>query len=150
MASYSDAPENLLDQHYQQQGLQFRYPGFWQLEEFTSEQEQSATILTEETPFWMVSLIRNVEDVDQVLESALAAFEEEYPDLDIYERDDNLLPGWSRQELDFTYQDLISSVVLQAIACPGFVLLVMYQGHDQELDKFLPVFDAMTDSLLQN
>ena len=131
MASYSDAPENLLDQHYQQQGLQFRYPGFWQLEEFTSEQEQSATILTEETPFWMVSLIRTVEDVDQVLESALAAFEEEYPDLDIYERDDNLLPGWSRQELDFTYQDLISSVVLQAIACPGVVLLVMYQGHEQ-------------------
>jgi len=150
MASYSDAPETLLDQVYQQGGLNFRYPGFWELEEFASEQEQSATILTEETPFWMVSLLRNVDDVGEVLDSALAAFEDEYQDLDIYEREVDVLPGWSRQELDFTYQDLISSVVLQAIACPGHVLLVIYQGHDQELEKFEAVFDAMTTSLLQN
>lgn len=137
----------LLDQQYQSGDLSFRYPGFWQLEEFASPEELSATVLTEDTSFWMASIIRNADSVEDVLESALAAFEDEYEDLDIYERQDEHLPGWSRQELDFHYQDLISSVVLQATAGVDCVLLVIYQGHDQDLDAHLDIFDAMTATL---
>lgn len=148
MHNPDDSPEILIDQQYQRGDLSFRYPGYWQLEEFVSEDEQSATVLTEGTSFWMVSLIRNVDDIEQVLESALAAFEDEYEELDVYERQDDHLPGWARQELEFDYQDLISTVVLQAIAVPGNqVLLVIYQGQDQELEEFREIFDRMTSSL---
>lgn len=143
----TDTPSAQLDQQYQQGNLNFQYPGYWQLEEFASPEEQSATILTDSTSFWMVSVIRNVDDVEQVLESALAAFEEEYEDLDIYERQDGFLPGWVRQELEFQYQDLVSSVVLQARLREDHVLLVLYQGHDRDLEEYRYTFDQMTATL---
>lgn len=139
--------DGLLDQQYLAGNLRFRYPGFWKLEEFASPEEQSATLLTEDTAFWMASLIRDVDSVEDVLQSALAAFEDEYEDLDIYDLSEDSLPGWYRQELDFQYQDLISSVVLQATLVPGGVLLVITQGHDRDLETHRELFDAVTATL---
>lgn len=141
-------PSSPLDAVYENGGLMFRYPGYWQMEEFTSDEEHSATVLTDNSAFWMVSLIRDVGDVDAVLDSALAAFEDEYEDLDIYERVPDKPPGWTSQELEFQYQDLVSSVVLQSIAGGHGALLVLYQGHDRDLEEHQAIFEQMTASVL--
>jgi len=140
-------PSSTLDAVYEAGGMMFRYPGFWQVEEFTSEEEHAATVLTDNSAFWMASLIRGVDDVDAVLDSALAAFEEEYEEVDVYERTPDNPPGWTSQELEFQYQDLVSSVVLQAVAGSLGAVLIMYQGHDKDLEEHQDLFDEMTTTL---
>lgn len=147
MSQSEYSPEAELDQHYERLEIAFDYPGYWDVEDFDSPEEQAATVLTDNTAFWMASVIRHVEDVEHVIESALAAYEEEYDGIDVYERQDNALPGWIRQELEFHCQDLVNTVVLQARAGEDHVMLVLYQGQDRDLEDYRLIFDRMTGTL---
>lgn len=140
---------HLLDQTYQCEHFSFRYPGYWDIEEQQTEDGLTVTVSTDEGSFWMLTAMKETVEPVEMLESAVAAFTEEYDQIDVYEREDHSEHGWSRQELEFECTDLIVTVILQAIQLPEFTLLLLIQGQDQEIENYRGTFDAMTATLIQ-
>ncbi len=135
-------------QTYLGHGVRFRYPADWTL----SEEEQGATVnIHLQTPglaFWMLTLLPPTTDVVDVVEATVAAFEDEYEQVDRYDRsvefDDLRTAGC---DLDFVCLDLVNSASVRAVALAESTALVMFQGEDRELSELRPQFEAVTDSL---
>ncbi len=140
---------HLLDQTYRCEHFSFRYPGYWDIEEQQTEDGLTVTVSTDEGSFWMLTAMKEKVEPVEVHESAVAAFTEEYGQIDVYEREDHSEHGWFRQELEFECTDLIVTVILQAIQLPEFTLLLLIQGQDQEIENYRGTFDAMTATLIQ-
>lgn len=146
----NESEKHLLDQTYSCDQFSFRYPGYWEIEEQRSEEGLTVTVSTDEGSFWMLTLMEGAVDSVEMLESAVAAFTDEYEQIDVYERDDHPELGWSRQEVEFECSDFIAIAILQAIQLPEFTLLLVMQGQDQEIENYRETFDAMTATLIQS
>ncbi|HBN74243.1 MAG TPA: hypothetical protein DD473_00150 [Planctomycetaceae bacterium] len=136
-----------LDEAFEKNGLQLRYPGYWQLEYTEEGETSSVTILTETTAFWMVSIVPGTATADEVLDAALESYQEEYDEFDVYERKMDKSNSWMTQELEVVCHDLITNVALNAIELEECSLFVLYQGEDADLDEKRSTFDAITGSL---
>ena len=147
MIDQDPTPSIQLDEAFEKNGLQLRYPGFWQLECTEDGETSSITILAENTAFWMVSIVPGMVTADEVLDSALESYQEEYDEFDVYERKMDKSNSWMTQELEVVCHDLITSVTLNAIELEECSLFVLYQGEDSDLDEKRSTFDAMTASL---
>ncbi len=145
----NESGKHLLDQTYSCDQFSFRYPGYWEIEEQRTEEGLSVTVSTDEGSFWMLTLMEGAVDAVEMLESAVAAFTDEYEQIDVYEREDHPELGWSRQEVEFECTDFIVTAILQAIQLPEFTLLLVMQGQDQEIENYRATFDAMTATLIQ-
>ncbi len=145
----NESARHLLDQTYSCDQFSFRYPGYWEIEEQKTEDGLTVTVFTDDGSFWMLTLMEGAVDSVEMLESAVAAFSEEYQQVDVYERKDHPEHGWIRQELEFECSDFFAMVILQAIQLPDFSLLLLMQGQDQEIENYRDIFDAMTATLIQ-
>ena len=145
----NESGKHLLDQTYSCDQFSFRYPGYWEIEEQRTEDGLTVTVSTDEGSFWMLTLMEGAVDAVEMLESAVAAFTDEYEQIDVYEREDHPELGWSRQEVEFECTDFIVTAILQAIQLPEFTLLLVMQGQDQEIENYRATFDAMTATLIQ-
>ena len=129
--------------------VQFRYPQGWTVQEESNDEQTTITVQSPGTAFWTLSLFEERPDADQILASVMAAYEELYEELDIYEADAMVLgaPAVAR-EFDFVCLDLVSSVSLVIFQTVKRTALVLYQGEDRGLEQARPVMEAMTRSLL--
>ncbi len=138
-----------MDQVYSGQGVRFRYPEDWELSEESGPAETSISVRGPGTAFWMLSLIDGNAEPEDVLQTAVNAFQEEYPDLDIYETstpgDD---PSARCVELGFLCFELTNSAFLRAFRTGQVTALVIYQATDHELDDVQAQLETITHSLV--
>lgn len=135
-------------QTYLGHGVRFCYPTEWALTEEAQGPSVNIHLQTPGLAFWMLTLLPPMTDVVDVVEATVAAFEDEYEQVDRYDRspefDDLRTAGC---DLDFVCLDLVNSASIRAVALTESTALVMYQGEDRELATFRPQFEAVTDSL---
>ncbi len=135
-------------QTYLGHGVRFCYPAEWTV----TEEDHGATVnIHLQTPgmaFWMLTLLPPTSDVVDVVEATVAAFEDEYEQVDRYDRspefDDLRTAGC---DLDFVCLDLVNSASIRAVALVENTALVLFQGEDRELTTLRSQFEAVTASL---
>jgi hypothetical protein len=137
-----------MDATWQQHGFEFQYPGFWEVNEQAGEDEFSVTVSSPATSFWSLSLYYERPRPEALMESALSAFHEEYPDLDVYPLESRLCdrPALSR-DIEFLCLDLVNGASLRAVQIGRVTAFVLYQGTDDELETTREVLEAITASL---
>lgn len=125
---------------YDQHGITFQYPGDWEISEQEQGDECLVTVSGPGTSFWSVGLFRDRPHPDLVLETALAAFQDEYPDLDSYQSDDEILnQPTSGIDLEFFCLELVNTARMRAFLAKNFTILVLYQADDTELETSQPL-----------
>lgn len=136
-----------LTNEYHQQGISFRFPAGWELAE--ESQDDSLTItVSDQGPFWSVTILRRRPRAEHVISEAIEAFESVYDDVDEYNAAADLLgePALARN-LEFIALELINCVFLRAIEIGGRTLFVMAQVTDHERQDYDSIFAAISESL---
>lgn len=133
---------------YHERGLSFRYPRGWELSEEAHGSQRTITLQTAGASFWSLTLFDDRLEPDQILDSILQAFQEDYEDVDVYPVQTKVLnqPA-AAADLDFVYLDLVNSVSIRAFQTDDRSAVVLFQGTDAELDILRDQFDAVTASL---
>jgi hypothetical protein len=133
---------------YQGHGLRFLYPENWQLDEEETVGAWSIHVQSPGTGFIQVIGHAGRPDVQEVLDSTLAALREDYPELE-EEAAGERIAGQRAQGHDvrFISLDLTATCWLRCFRTPQATLLVLCQVHDLEAAKYEPIFRAMRHSL---
>jgi hypothetical protein len=135
-------------EHYEAHGLRFDYPGGWELSEQSAGRDVTLTVQSEGTCYWSVSLLADRPAADRVLQSAIVAFEQEYPEVDVYPaRDEHIAGPHEAKDLQFFQFELVNSAFLRAFPRGSRTVLVIYQGTDHELETVKPQLEQITASL---
>lgn len=129
-------------------GIQFSYPGIW---EITEEQDGTDVIITvtcNEGCFWTLRILPGCPAPPHVVESCVEAFQDEYEDVEVQQVDTQLaeMPAYAR-DLDFFFMELTNSVGLRSVRTSEATLLVWWQGTHHELLEMQPILDHMTRSV---
>ena len=134
---------------YAGRGVQFRYPRGWTLQEESSPDQTTITVQSPATSYWTLTLFNDRPEPEYVLESVMAAYQEMYKELDVYESDVLVLgePAVAR-ELDFVCLDLVSNASMVVFQALNHTVLVIFQGEDRELETTRPALTLITQSLL--
>lgn len=135
---------------YDQGNIRFAYPENWTLEEETdAEGQRQIAVTSPNTAFWSLSLHSNEHDPRHLLEEVLTAMRAEYPGLEA-EANDELIATTSvlGYNLNFFYMDLTSTAKAMVFELADNTCLLLCQSEDREAEQTMPVFQAMTLSLL--
>ena len=120
---------------YDSNGVRFRFPQHWKIHEEHSDNQLSITVSSPKTSFWTLSLFFDSLPEDELMETALDAFREEYEELDIYPVAETICHRESlARDLDFFCFELMNSAFLRAFETDSFTALILYQGTDHELE----------------
>ena len=143
----SRGKEDLLSD-YENHGVRFRYPADWELSEQSSEEETSISVQSDGTSCWTIVLLSSRPDPDDVLESVVAAFEQDYEDVEVLSHVGSVcgLPTLGR-DLDFVCYDLLNCAILRAFQTSEKTVFVLYQGTDHELVSTRSQLESITASL---
>ena len=139
-------PSSLTDYcHY---GIRFRFPSTWELSEETSSDETTISIQSDGTSFWTIVLFKSRPDPDAVLDAVVAAFEQDYEEVDVLTAVSSLcgLPSLGR-DVDFVCYDLLNSATLRAFQTSNQTVLVIFQGTDHELETTRTQLESISSSL---
>jgi len=137
-----------MQQIYEANGVRFRYPADWELQEQPTEGGVCITVDSPETSFWSIVLEPDGPDPEQLLQAAVAAFREEYSELDSH-------PVHSRishrsalgRDIEFVCLDMLNTACLRAFRTGNFTVFILFQGCDDELEETRETLDAITASL---
>lgn len=133
---------------YQAHGVQFRYPGFWELSEQRDRDRLSITVSSPGTSFWSLSLFFDDPLPVDLVDSAVQAFREEYDELDVYPAPKRIgAYGCVGRDVQFVCLELINSAFLRAFRADAGTAFVLYQGTDHELEETGPILQAISASL---
>ena len=134
---------------YDDDGVRFAYPESWEL---SREEEEAGvvmlTVVADGTSFWTLALYPGVTAANQLVETAVEAYREEYEEVDVYPVEGSLC-GFPCEgcDVEFVCLELINTAALRAFETPGFTAVVLYQGTDHELRETRSVLEAITRSL---
>lgn len=119
---------------YQNYGIQFQFPSSWKLDEQISEDDVTITVQSSGTSFWTAVIFMSQPEPEEVLDAAVAAFEQDYEDVEVSTVVCSFcgVPALGR-DLDFVCYDLINSATLRAFQTSEQTILVLHQGTDHEL-----------------
>lgn len=133
---------------YEGHGVRFEYPGFWELSEEVDDQDVMITISADNTCFWMLRILSGCPRPDEVVNSCVEAFKEEYDDPEVTETGGVLaeMPAYCR-EVEFSCLELLNSVFLSSVRSSRMTLLAWWQGTDHELESTRSLFDRITQSV---
>lgn len=135
-------------ERYQQHGIALEYPAGWDLIEEAAGPQRTITLQTAGASFWTLTVFDDRLDPDQILESVLQAFRDDYEDIDVYPVQATVLDApAAATDLDFVYLDLVNSVSIRAFQTEERSAMVLYQGTDHELKALRAQFEAVTASL---
>jgi hypothetical protein len=133
---------------YSGHGVRFRYPHDWDVTELRQEDHITITVSSPGTSFWSVSVFPDGPEPDELVEAALDAFREEYPELDIYTASAKLCNQRAEaKNIEFVCLELLNSAWVRSIQTPQFTVLVLYQGTDAELEQTGAELERITRSL---
>jgi len=136
------------DEVYDSNGVRFRYPAWWELDEQIQGNEVSITVSSPGTAFWSLTLLLEAPLPENVIESALQVYREEYEEIDIYPIETMLCHRSNvARDLEFVCLELINSAYLRAFRTGEFTALILYQGTDAELQACKQILEEISDSL---
>lgn len=133
---------------YQSHGVRFRFPESWDVNEQRTGNDVAISVNSPETSFWSLMLCFDKPGPDQLISSAVAAFQDEYEQLDVYPAAADVChrPAVAR-DIEFICFELLSSAFLRAFPAKQFTALVLYQGTDDELEETQEVLEDISRSL---
>ena len=141
-----DEPSCLVS--WEAHGITFEYPGYWELTEEVDDTDLLITVSGDSSCFWALRILRGCPRPDEVISSCVAAFQEEYDDVEVTETGGSLaeMPAVCR-ELDFSCFELLNSVSLCSVRLSKMTLLAWWQGTDHELQSLRPILERITQSV---
>lgn len=129
-------------------GVRFFYPDDWELTRENMGRDVSFHLQSTGTGFWSLTLLESRPTAAEAVSAVVAALQEEYGELDIYQGAEVIADGpASACELDFVCLDLVNSAVIRAEITSEFTAVVMYQAEEREFDRLRGDFDAVTGSV---
>lgn len=137
---------------YNKLGVRFLYPENWELTESDPHDEpRTISVQSESGAFWSISLYRPNVDAANLAETALAALQEEYDDLEIEPVSESIggVPS-AGYEVHFYVGQLVAAARIRVFERDSDMVLLLCQAEDREFDRIEAVFEAMTVSLLQH
>ena len=133
---------------YEGHGIGFEYPGYWEIIEEVDGTDVLITVATDSSCFWALRILYGCPRPDEVVNSCIEAFKDEYDDPEVTETGGVLaeMPAFCR-EVEFSCFELLNSVALSSVRSSKMTLLVWWQGTDHELESIRPILDRMTQSV---
>ena len=134
---------------YSAHGIRFRYPDSWTVADESSDEKVAVTVQSEGTAFWTIAVFDDGPSPERVLESAVAAYREDYPEVDIYPTETHAGPHGPvlSRDVEFVCLELIAGARVEAFQAGERTAMVLFQAADAELETVRPVLDAMTASV---
>lgn len=133
---------------YDDHGIRFRYPPFWEVQEQENEDQLMITVSSPGTSFWSVGLFHAKPSPAEVAEAVLSALREEYEELDAYAVHEEFCHSPAiGYDIEFFCMELLNSAWIRAFEARDFTVLVLYQADDTELEDSEQWFDVLCRSL---
>ncbi|WP_339728148.1 hypothetical protein [uncultured Gimesia sp.] len=135
---------------FNEYGISFEYPADWELSKEVDETngEIQVSVHGADSSFWLISLYFAEILEEELLKESVKIFQDEYPELDIYEVK-TILAGKEclGSDIEFVCSELINSAYLRIFKTELFTAFVLYQGTDQDLETTLKDLEAISTSL---
>ncbi len=133
---------------YEGHGVRFEYPSDWEISQDKDEGNTAVTVESGGTAFWMLSILEERPEAQDVIQAALESLQAEYEVCDVYESSEQicLLPT-EGCDVDFTCLEMINRASLRACEGDTSSLFGLYQTSDIETDEMAPQLQAITKSL---
>jgi hypothetical protein len=130
-------------------GIRFMYPENWTLETSPDLEEEGLTIYSPDGGFWSLVVREGRPDPLKMADLALDALRAEYEDLDSEPAEETLegqdLIGY---DVNFYCLDLTNTGQIRVFRRGDRTYLLLWQAEDRDLARVVPVFHAITRSLL--
>jgi hypothetical protein len=128
-------------------GVRFRYPESWVLEREDNDSGWTVSVQGPGTAFLMVCLRADTPATDEVADAALAALQEDYPELE-YDPCIDSVAGQPAvgHVIRFFSLDLTNTCWTRAFYSSEGTVLVLWQVNDLELEQAEPVLKAICSS----
>jgi hypothetical protein len=135
-------------QLYRNHGISFSYPEEWSLSEESAGSTVALTVAGPETSFWSLWLMYDRPEPEQMVSSAVAAFSEDYDEVDVFHSAGEQCELPCEQcDIEFVSLELINAACLRAFQTDCFSVLILYQGTDRELEYTREELESITESL---
>ncbi len=133
---------------YERHGVTFEYPGSWELTEENDDADVLITVAADNSCFWALRILHGCPRPDEVVNSCVEAFKEEYDDPEITESGGVLaeMPAFCR-EVEFTCFELLNSAAFSSVRSSKMTLLAWWQGTDHELEFTRPILERINQSV---
>ncbi len=134
-----------------QDNLCFSFPESWKLDkEDTTNHADSVSVVSPEGGFWCVRRELNETAITSVLEQAVKAMQEVYPELEVENTVENIageqLPGI---DMHFFCLDLTGTASVRILETLSGKYVIFSQAEDEQLEELKPIFSAITTSLIR-
>jgi hypothetical protein len=133
---------------FEGQGLRFSYPENWSLEQSETQQGWSVTVQSPGTAFLLINVDAARPSVQQMLDAAVAALREDYPEVELEPAQERIAGHVARGlDVQFFSLDLVNSCWIRSFRLADRTILILCQATDLELATAEPVLNAMRASL---
>ena len=137
-----------MSQHYQADGISFRYPDNWRLDREESEDGWTVLLQSPGTAFLMLTCDRSGASAEDLAAAALEALQTEYPALEAQARVETLAGQMAvGHDMQFFSLDLTNTCWTRSFHSADGVMLILCQTNDLELEQYEPVLRAICASL---
>ncbi len=133
---------------YEGHGVQFDYPGFWEIAEEADGDDVLLTVSADGSCFWALRILKECPRPEDVVVSCVKAFVDEYDDVEVQDIRGTLamMPAVCR-ELEFSCFELLNTVGLSCVRSADMSLLVWWQATDHQLSDVRSVFEQISESV---
>jgi hypothetical protein len=133
---------------FEEDGVRFRYPENWRLEREENETGWTVNVQSPETAFFLLSFDADLPEPEEMVQSALEALREEYPNLEA-DACEEMVAGQPAlgHDIQFFSLDLTNTCWTRSFISSRGTILVMWEVNDLELEASEPVLRAITASL---
>ena len=135
-------------ERFEHDGISFRYPATWQLEQEPNDNGWTVSLQSPGTAFVFLSCDESMPTAEDVAETALAALKEEYPDLEAEPRVEKLAGQMAvGHDVQFFHFDLTNTCWTRSFYSGAGTVLLLCQVSDIEEETYGPVLRAIGASL---
>jgi hypothetical protein len=137
-----------MDGEFANHGVRFKHPPDWEVTEQAKPGEMSITVSSPRTAFWTLTMFYDRPEPQEIIDTVLAAFHEEYDEMDDYPARARLCNHKTiARDIEFVCLELLNSAWARCFSTEDYTVLVLYQTNDLDLEETLPVMEAITKSL---
>jgi hypothetical protein len=135
---------------YRNFGVHFLYPENWLIvDEELNEWPRRVSVQSPESGYWEIQAYPPSFRPEDLSERTLAAFREEYEDIDSEAVSEDLLEHRTTgYDLNFFCLDFLVTCQVRSFCLGSHTLLLIWQAESREFEKRRDVFAAITRSLL--
>jgi hypothetical protein len=137
-----------MSQRFEEEGIAFEYPDDWGLEREENEEGWTVTVQSPETAFVVLRYDRDMPPREDMVQTALEALQEDYPELDAVPQVESLggQPAVGH-DIEFLSLDLTNTCWTRSLYTDAGTLLVLCQLTDLEAERHGPALRGICKSL---